>query len=299
VAIVNAASGTAAKHEADDTRKALAAAFQEHGLNAEITMVSGAGIEASALRARERAQNGEIDAIAVGGGDGTIRTVSQILAGTKVPLAVLPLGTLNHFAKDIGIPLELAGAVAVIAGWSVQSIDLGEVNGESFINNSSIGLYPSMVADRERRREAHGMAKWSAMVLALLRALRRFPRHRLILDADDVAIARQTPCLFVGNNEYDMSFLSAGRKQLDAGRLFLYVAKPRTALAFLWFAIKAGLGFPVRERDMDLIEAREATIRGRARHVLVALDGEVRKMSMPLNYRIRPGALRVIVPAAA
>ena len=120
-------------------------------------------------------KRGETDAIVVGGGDGSIRTLASVLAGTDVPLGVLPLGTLNHFAKDLGIPLQVEEAAAIIAAGRTRVVDLAEVNGETFINNSSIGIYPYMVIDRERRRARHKLAKWMAMVPAFFRMLRHFP----------------------------------------------------------------------------------------------------------------------------
>jgi diacylglycerol kinase family enzyme len=296
-AIVNRAAGAGENHSVEGTRSAIETAFADQGIDAEIAILESSEIVEHAIRARNRASRGEIDAVVVGGGDGTIRSVAHVLAGTGLPLAILPLGTMNHFAKDLDIPVDLSAAMRVLAGFCERSVDLGEVNGEVFVNNSSIGIYPNMVVDRERRRADEGWAKWTAMLFAILRTFRRFPRMRLVLDADEVEMARRTPCVFVANNEYDMNFLSLGRKQLDEGSLYLYVAKPQTPFAFLWFVIRAGLGFAIRRRDLDLIRVREATIRSGANRLLVALDGEVRAMSTPLRYRVRPAALRVIVPA--
>ena len=132
----------------------------------------GSELKQLAEAALESAKAGEIDAVVVGGGDGSIRTVAGVLAGSEVPLGILPLGTLNHFAKDLGIPLHLGEAAEVIAKGAQRDVDLAEVNGETFINNSWIGIYPYMVLDRERRRAHHKVAKWMAMVPALFRARR-------------------------------------------------------------------------------------------------------------------------------
>lgn len=296
VAIVNAAAGSVAGGGSglDDVIAELGA---NHGLVILVEMVEGREIEAVARRALAEAKAGRADAVAVGGGDGTIRAVAAVMADTGVPLAILPLGTLNHFAKDVGIPGDLEAAVALIAEGEVSAIDAGEVNGRLFVNNSSIGLYPYMVADRERRRAEAGIPKWWAMILAALRAARRFPRRRLLLRAAGAAKPYRTACLFVGNNEYDMNFLSLGRRQLDGGRLYLYVTRPVTALAFLWFALKAGLG--LRLPEMDLIEAESAEIVTRTSRLPVAFDGEIETLVPPLRYRVRPGALHVIVPPPA
>ena len=233
----------------------------------------------------------------VGGGDGTIRTFAGVFAGTGIPLGVLPLGTLNHFARDLGIPVELAAAASTIGAFRTRTVDLGEVNGAIFINNSSIGIYPYLVIDRERQRASAGRRKWTAMALALLRAFRRFPRRRLTVIAEGMERRYRTPCLFVGNNEYDMNFFSLGRRhQLDAGKLHLYVARPPTKWGFVWFVLRAIFGDAGRMRDLDQVQTSSAEITSRASRLFVALDGEVETMSTPLAYRSRPGALTVIAP---
>src|SRR5919206_2234799 len=151
-AIVNATSGTVLSVGQDNLQMALQSAFAASSVEAAVAFVPCEELRNTAVAALERAQRGEIDAVVVGGGDGTVRTVAAVLAGTGVPLGILPLGTLNHFARDLGIPLELDGAAAVIARGSARTIDVAEVNGEVFVNNSSIGIYPYMVLDRERRR---------------------------------------------------------------------------------------------------------------------------------------------------
>jgi diacylglycerol kinase family enzyme len=291
-AIVNAGAGTVETAKAINER--IAELGAGHGLAIRVEMVEGAEIEAAARRALAEVKAGAMDTVAVGGGDGTNRTVASVLADTGVPLAILPLGTLNHFARDLGIPGKIDAAVALIAKGEVRAVDAGEVNGRLFINNSSIGLYPYMVADRERRRAEAGMSKWTAMLLAALRVARRFPRRRLLVRTEGVTRPYRTACLFVGNNEYDMRFASLGRTELDGGRLHLYITRPVTALAFLWFALKAGLGLKLPE--LDHWQAESAEILSRTSRLPVALDGEIEMLSPPLTYRLRPGALRVIVP---
>ena len=172
--LLNAGAGTASHRGADGLRGDLAAALEALDVSAEFEFCSGPDLKRFAEGALARAQAAEIDAVVVGGGDGSIRTVASVLAGTNVPLGILPLGTLNHFAKDLGIPLHLKEAAQVIAKGKTRAVDLAEVNGETFINNSSIGIYPYIVLDRERRRAHHKLAKWMAMVPALFRVLKHF-----------------------------------------------------------------------------------------------------------------------------
>ena len=217
-----------------------------------------------------------------------------------MPLGVLPLGTLNHFAKDLGIPLAVEDAAATIAAGRTRMVDLAEVNGEIFINNSSIGIYPYMVIDRERRRAQHKLAKWMAMVPAFFRMLRHFPRRRLRISAKGFARPYRTPCLFVGNNEYGMELFTFGRRhRLDTGELWFYVVKPRTPLEFFWMVCRLCFGHLDQARDLDKFELAEAEIAAKTSRLPVALDGEVKIMHTPLHYRSRPRALRVFVPAAS
>jgi len=298
VALMNAGAGAFNQALPADVEQALAEALARHGVAAEIRFVDGAGLHEAAVRALAEAKSGQFDAVVVGGGDGTIRTLASVLAGTDVPLGVVPLGTLNHFARDLGIPLPVEEAAAIIAAGRTRLVDLAEVNGETFINNSSIGIYPYMVIDRERRMARHKLTKWMAMVPAFFRMLRHFPRRRLHIAAEGFARPYRTPCLFVGNNEYGTELFTFGRRQdLDTGKLWFYVVKPRTPLDFFWMVCRLSFGHLDQERDLDTFQLPEAEIGAKSSRLPVALDGEVKIMHGPLHYRSRPKALRVIVPA--
>jgi diacylglycerol kinase family enzyme len=299
VALMNSGAGAFNQGLAADVEHALADAFARHGVKADIHFVAGEELHDAAERVLAEVKRGEADAIVVGGGDGSIRSVAAVLAGTDVPLGVVPLGTLNHFAKDLGIPLKVEDAAATIASGRTHLVDLAEVNGETFINNSSIGIYPYMVIDRERRRANHKLAKWMAMVPAFFRMLRHLPRRRLRIAAEGFARPYRTPCLFVGNNEYGTELFTFRRRhRLAAGKLWFYVVKPRTPLEFFLMVCRLCFGHLDQARDLDTFELAEATISARTSRLPVALDGEVRIMHGPLHYCSRPHALRVIVPEA-
>jgi diacylglycerol kinase family enzyme len=258
--------------------------------------VAGSGAE---MTAAARAALAEGRAIVVaGGGDGTINAVAAVLVGTGVAFGVLPLGTLNHFAKDIGIPLDLDGAVATIASGVRRNVDVGEVNGQIFLNNSSLGLYPDIVRDREKQQHRLGRGKWLAALWATVGALRRYPFLSVRLRLDDGQDqARRTPFVFIGNNEYIMHGFSIGaRSRLDTGKLSLYVAQRPGRLGLLRLAWRALWGRLAQERDFDVLSAELLEIDTRHKRLRVATDGEVTVMVTPLRYSIRPGALNVIVP---
>ena len=298
LAIINARAGSAVAQDGAELREQLADLFQPRGIEADIEFVEGEDIPEAARRAVTRAKAGEIDAVAVGGGDGTIRSVAEVLADTGISLGVLPLGTLNHFSKELGVA-DLEAAADAIAGGRLASIDAGEVNGRLFLNNSSVGLYPFLVQDRERRQDEHGLAKWIATALASIRMLWRFPVRRLSLTVEGSTTPHRTPLLFVGNNEYCLEAPSIGaRQRLDGGELWLCVSKRQSRLGLLLLAFRTALGLGNPKRDLATVRARSAEICSHSSRIPVAFDGEAEIMRPPLRYRSRPGALRVFVPVA-
>jgi len=230
------------------------------------------------------------------GGDGTISAVASTLLDSEAILGVLPTGTLNHFAKDLQIPLDLEEAARVLANGVVAKIDVGEVNGRSFINNSSIGVYPQMVAWREEYRRK-GAPKLTALFWAALTVLRRMPFLQVRLTAADAEVAMLTPMVFIGNNEYETEGFRAGtRHRVDAGRLFIYAVNASTPAKLIYISLLAWLGQLRQDRDFESLAVVEAWIETRRQWVKVSLDGEVARLEAPLHYRTRPAALRVMVP---
>lgn len=297
--LLNASAGAIEREGKEKLRGTLEAAFTKHSISVRIKFLEGTDLRAGAQRALQRASRGELDAVVASGGDGSIRTVAGVLADSGVPLGVIPLGTLNHFAKDLRIPISVEDAVTVIAAGETRTVDVGEVNGRIFINNSSIGIYPYLVLDRERQQRQQGLSKWPAMVAAGLRAVRNFPLRRLTVRAHGRDESFRSPCVFVGNNVYGLTGLSMGsRERLDEGKLCLFVTRQQSAMALLGLVLRSVLGLLDQERDLRTLELSELEVSSRHRDLLVALDGEVETIQSPLNYRTRPGALRVFAPSA-
>ena len=288
-------NGSAGNGHDDSQAEQLRAKFRANGMTATVTMAAGGRAIVDAASAALAAR---VDVVVAGGGDGTINAVAGVLVGTGRAFGVLPLGTLNHFAKDIGIPLGLDDAVANIAKGRTLDVDVGEVNGQIFLNNSSLGLYPDIVRDREKQQHRLGRGKWIAACWATLGALRRYPFLNVHVRLDDgTARLRRTPFVFIGNNEYTMQGFSIGeRKALNGAKLSLYIAQRPGRLALMRLGWSALCGRLAQERDFDVITARNLNIDTRHKRLRVATDGEVTVMVTPLHYRIRPGALRVIVP---
>ncbi|MFC3125702.1 diacylglycerol/lipid kinase family protein [Pseudoroseomonas globiformis] len=291
--IINAGGGSV---QGQDRTAEIALAFAQHGIEATVSEVEGEGLIAATRAAAEQ----DWDAVIAGGGDGTLGTVAGILAGTGKSFGVLPLGTRNHFARDLGVPLEVEGAVAVIAAGHIRRIDLAEVNGRVFINNSTVGLYADMVTERERQQKRRGWRKTPAMLLASARILTRFARHRLAVRAEGWGERLKTPLVFVGNNLYETTLPHAGRRTcIDRGELCLCITRHGSRLGILRMLFRAVTGRLKQERDFEMRAVREAEIRSPRRLLRVSMDGEVVTMQAPLRYRTRPGALAVFAPSEA
>jgi diacylglycerol kinase family enzyme len=288
--ILNARAG---EQNGAPLRQTLEALFQANERSIEILIPTEQGLQQLA----EQCARGDGDLIVAAGGDGTLAGVAAALVGTGKTLGVLPLGTLNHFSKDLGIPQELGEAVrTIVTGRSIQ-VDVGEVNGRIFLNNSSLGLYPLMVSDRHAQQHRLGRGKWLAIAWATLRVLRRHPLLEVRITAAGQKLSRRTPFVFVGNNTYAIAGLELGsRPTLQAGTLGLYVTRDTGRFGLFRLLARAVFGRLDQAADFTALNATEAWIETRHRHLLVATDGEVTTMASPLHYRTRPGALRVRVP---
>jgi diacylglycerol kinase family enzyme len=275
-------------------RTSIEAALAEAGVEADVRCVAGDQLHDAARRAA-----GETDVVVAGGGDGTISAVAGALAGGDTPLGVLATGTLNHFAKDLGIPLDLGEAARTIAAGRVRVVDVGRVNGDVFVNNSSLGVYAHALLDRDAARDRWGLGKWPAMALASLITFWRSPMVRVKLVADGRELSRRTPLVFVGNNRYRLDLLRIGeRDRLDAGELSLYVANTATRWGMLRLMARAMLGRLEQSRDFESYAVSDLWIDTSHKRRHVAIDGEVAQLKAPFHYQIWPRALQVIVPPA-
>jgi YegS/Rv2252/BmrU family lipid kinase len=289
--VLNASSG---RGEATKVAARLKEIFEAGGREAHITLARAGDELRAAVR---RAVEAGCDTLVAGGGDGTINTAASAVVGREISLGVLPLGTLNHFAKDLGIPLDLEEATKIILEGAWCRVDVGEVNGRFFLNNSSLGVYPAIVRLRERYR-ATLRGKWIAALWAALTVMRRNPFMAVKIHVEAQAIIRRTPLVLVANNEYRTTGVHAGtRESLARGKLTLYVLNAERRPGLLRLALKVVLEGAERVKELDLFTVEEVAVETRRRRLQVALDGEVVTLESPLHYRVRPTALRVHVPA--
>jgi diacylglycerol kinase family enzyme len=293
---VNSGGGTA-KAKGDSLRGELTEAFADAGATIDLELLEGRDLK-QAVTARA----GD-PLVVVGGGDGTLGCAAQAIIDhgghDAATLGILPLGTLNHLAKELGIPADLKAAAKLIVEGHSRRIDLGRVNGHVFVNNASVGFYPLLVREREAQQK-HGLPKWLAAVPAARAALRKLPMHRLRLALPDGSREIRTPMLFVGNNRYALELGKVGaRDALDEGVLSIFAVAPRSRAGLIGFAIRVLLGRVDLESDFaEVAEAAGLSVDDHSSDREVGIDGEVVELDMPLEFHIEPRALSVIVPAA-
>jgi diacylglycerol kinase family enzyme len=291
--IYNAKAGTAPNND-PPTAESLREAFAAVGVAADIRAVAGSELK----KALEQAVTERPDILYVGGGDGTISTAAGVLAGTSVVLGVLPLGTLNHFARDLHIPIGWRDAIAALVSAPVKKVDVAEVNGCVFINNCSLGSYAEAVRRRDALRREKGHGKWFAMLLASWSVFRQLRRLRLHIDTPGQSLTLRTPFVLVSNNRYTGRVLDSSlRPRLDEGRLWLYTTRAHRHAALLrlmWQSLTRRID---AADELEIHDVEEATVTSLRGTLPVATDGELAHVKPPLRFKIRPGALRVLSPA--
>ncbi len=296
ILVLNTRAGAAPGDNDAPSPEELRHAFAQLGVSLAVFEVNGFGLDDAVRNAIARRP----DVILAGGGDGTISAVAGQLAGSDLPLGPLPLGTLNHFVRDLGLPAAWREAARVFATAPVRHVDVAEVNGRIFINNCSLGSYGEAIRRRDALRRERGHGKWRAMAFAswhVFRQLRRFPFR---IETPEGVSSLRSPFVVVANNRYSGQIFDASlRPQLDQGRLSIYAARVPTR----WSVIRLfaqGLTRQLDEaEDLDVRDATTATISAGPLPLPLACDGEVVTLTPPLHFRILPGALRVLAPPPA
>lgn len=285
--VVNGSGGRASR-EGDALRDKLVKAFASSGAAVDPQVVAGKEISATIESVRAAR------VVAVGGGDGTQGSAAALISQSGQTMAVLPLGTLNHLALDLGIPAELDEVAAIAVKGAERSIDLAQAGDTVFVNNASVGLYTKLV----RMRDAQSLPKWLATIPAAWTVLKGLKARRLEIEMNGSRRCIETPLLFIGNNPYNLTGQRLGkREKLDTGMLGLNAVRHKNAMALIGFALRALAGKADPARDfVDIEDCREFVLHGSG-SIDVAHDGEVTRMQLPLRFRSLPRALTVKVPA--
>lgn len=284
---LNAASG--AKLGADGS---LASAAEKAGL--EVIRITPDLDVAAAIRGR--LANGRTLFIAAGG-DGTVNSVLQpLVQHPEAALGVIPAGTYNHFARDLGIPLDWREALEVALNGIRRSVDTGRVNDRFFVNNVSIGLYPDLV--RRREEKGRDYPRWKARMYAIFATMRKYRHVTLAIESEHHHELVRTHVFMVSNNSYDLSRLGieAPRATLEEGRLSVYWLPHLSRIKLMRFVARFLAG-RVRETP-GFRSFRTARMKVQSSKPLIrtGIDGEVVTLSTPLTITTVPQSLSVMVP---
>lgn len=231
------------------------------------------------------------------GGDGTIHHVVQGLVNSEAVLGVIPIGTYNHFAKDLAIPLDWRQALDVALNGTTQQIDAARANERFFVNNLSMGLYPEMVARREER--GRNYPRWKARLLAAYGTFRKYPHVTLTIETEHHQEVVRTHVFMVSNNRYDLSRIGveAPRERMTEGRLAVYWLPHLPRIALMKF-VAHYLAGKVHEAP-GFRSFRTLRMKVQSRKALhVGLDGELFQLTTPMVITIVPQSLLVKVPRA-
>jgi YegS/Rv2252/BmrU family lipid kinase len=244
---------------------------------------------------RDRLREGRRLFVAAGG-DGTINTVIQPLINTDAILGVIPVGTYNHFAKDLGIPLAWRDALEVVINGETKPIDTARINDRFFVNNISMGLYPELVARREEKGRDY--PRWKARLYAAYATLKKFPHVAVTLDTENHHEVIRTHVLMISNNSYDLSRLGieAPRKVLEEGRLSVYWLPHVPRLALTSFVAHYLAGRVHEAPGFRSFRTSRVKIQSSKLRLHLGIDGEVVTMNTPLVITIVPQSLSVKVP---
>lgn len=243
---------------------------------------------------------GKFDWLVVCGGDGTITTVAQHLVGTRCALGVVPMGTFNYFARNLGLPVEPQRAVDVLFPGQVARLAVGKVNNRIFLNNASLGFYPELLLEREHLQKKLGRHKWSALLSGLLAALHRPELMDLHLTEEQQVVDRQTPLLYACCNRFQLAHFDApGCDCVRAGQLALFVTHPVGRAGLVGLALRTFWGHLKNSDAVELLCVPDAWVRPVRACLHVALDGEVVTLEAPLHFHMCEDALQVILPERA
>lgn len=290
--ILNAKSGS---QKSEQTREAIEDVLKKSGRKFQITTATGNKL--GAVVAEKAASDCEV--LVAAGGDGTICCVAEAALQSGKILGVIPLGTFNYFAKNLGIPLEPELAAQVILDGHTVRAPVLDLNGRLILNNTSIGIHPAVLLKRRQIYRRWGRNQISAYASVVLTAFQPPPRLRVRLGTEEGEVVRETPLVMVCSNAFQMeAFALAGKECLKEGKFALYVARMAGRATILRHGLRALLRQLRPEIDYEVICTSDVTIETMRRPRLrAAVDGELERLESPLRFRIRSETLCVLAPA--
>ena len=290
--ILNARSGTADSKGV--TSESLQQAFEAQGHIVEVDHDCDAPLNDRV----QRAKKSNADVIVAAGGDGTVNAVASAVVGTEQTLAILPLGTANMMARDLGLPLGHEEVLAALGEMQPRKIDVGEVNGRVFMHGVTIGVFPSIAVAREEMRGKTDLGSRWTFARYFFNRLSQAKRIAAEITPrnGDPRIVRAS-AIAVTNNDFEAGFGRIfARDTLDGGTLSLFVLSQLRVRDFLRLSAEMVLGNWREDQAIEIENVEAVNIRMQRRRIKAMIDGEVETLVTPLRFRVRPGALSVLAP---
>lgn len=293
--ILNEEAGTVVRLGREAVLEALERGFKDAAVETSVQCVSPNQVQPCL----EAAADSDADAVIVGGGDGTVASAATLLAGKGKVMGVLPLGTFNLAARDLGMPLDLEEAAKALATAPVVPMDAMELNGRLYLCLMVLGFYPAL---KMAAPEYHGW--WLVRAFRTLRdSLRHaatFPSLDLTLKEEGRTVYSRTRVVMIANNDYEDVFgVLPKRASLDGGFFTVYLSSHKTRLGMVRSFLAWILGRWKQDREVTRLQTTELEIHARRKRTLpVMMDGEVERLPLPLRITLRPGALQVLAPRA-
>ena len=296
IAVLNRDGGTLRTMDLAAFSTTAAAVFAGHGHQLDCRIVSGNEVDAAL---REAATSRGADAVLAGGGDGTISTAAGIAYETGMPLAVLPVGTMNLFARALKVPLVLEEALEALAAGEIGAVDIATANDRPFVHQFGVGVHARLVRIRENLSYGSRYGKMLASLRAIGAAAINPPQFEAEFHTTTGIERRRVSGIAVSNNRLGEGQIHADR--LDGGVLGVYVAAPLSTSALLKLVADVFMGTwraspVVSEKEVDEVTLHFPR-RKRGAHAVI--DGELIKLDRSVTLKIHPGALKVVMPKPA
>ncbi|TRW94771.1 diacylglycerol kinase [Paracoccus sp. M683] len=290
--ILNLGSGS---KDDDAFKKTIREALEPHCAEFDLRQTAHGG---DIVRLTQQVVDDGFDIVVAAGGDGTQSAVAGALSGTDTVMGVIPGGTFNYFARDLGVGETLEDALDTISDAKVRQVDIGDIEGLVFLNNVSLGAYPHILKTRESIYRRWGRSRIAAYwsVLVAMRRLRRPMDLTARIEGEEKHFT--TALVFVARSAFQLdSFGLEGADATRDGQFAVLIAKARKPLPLMRSALRLAMGFSAQDSDFDLILTDELTIDTPKKRQLVAHDGEKSVMMAPLRLKVRHEELKVLVPA--
>jgi len=294
VAVLNRDGGTLRTMDLEALCETARAIFTEHGHELDCRIVGGGAVTA-ALEAAAR--SGGIEVLLAAGGDGTISSAAAIAFATGVPLAVLPAGTMNLFARALGLPLNLNEALLAIAGGEIAAVDIATANDRAFVHQFGVGIHPRLVRIREGMTYGSRIGKMLASLRAIGVTVLRPPDFEADIHTGTRIEKRRASGIAISNNPLN-EWRVPHADRLDTGRLGVYIAAPMSTSALLRLAMDVFLGNWRSSPQVSEAEVEAVTLQfpKRKRGAKAVIDGELITLERVVKLRVHPGGLKVILP---